>query len=882
MSRRKRMLEDLERDIREHIETETQDNIARGMTAEEARFAALRKFGNVTRVTEDTRDVWSFVWLEQLLQDVRFGMRMLRKSPGFTVVAVLTLALGIGANTAVFSIVNSFLFKSLPVRDPANLVVIAYHDPKVNYPHEVSNADMRDFQAHSEVTSDMTAFLINFAGLSADNRSERILVTYAKGDYFSALGIQPAFGRVFLPGEGEVAGADPVIVLGYSFWMRRFGGDASVVGKSVNLNGRPVTVIGIAPKTFFGTFYIVDSDAYVPLGMFAGSAGMSDILADRKDRQLRVLAHLKPGVTIEKAAASLQVIADNLSREYPETDAGLQMDVIPEKLARPEANSSSAWPLVAAVFLGLVGLVLVVTCVNVTNLLLSRASIRAKEMAVRASLGAGRMRLVRQLLTESFLLAGMGAMGGAAIGLWLMKLIETIRLPGDTGLRTAQPFDWHMFLFVGAVASVTGLLAGVVPAFRATRIDLNDTLREGGRSATGGAGHSRIRSALVVAQAAGSLVVLIMAGLFLRSLQRAQKADLGFKPEHLLNLFMDVQELGYDEGRGSNFYRELGSRVRGLPGVEAASFAYSVPMGYYSAGRNALWTESQRGWPASKVASVRFNKVDADYFRTMRIEILRGRAIDKRDQSGTGLVAVINEVLAQRLWPGQDAIGHHFRRGAGDGPDVEVVGVVKYSKTYFIGEDPGPFFYVPLTQNYTSVRVLHVRSMFPPASIAREIDAQVRSLDPNLPVFDVMPMSESLEGGNGFFFLRIAAIFAGALGGLSLLLAVVGSYGVISYAVSQRNHEIGVRMALGAQQRNIFGVVIGQGLKLVLMGLVIGVAVSAGLSRFLSSLLVNTGAMDPVAYLGASLLLAGVAGLACYISARRAMRVDPMVALRYE
>jgi hypothetical protein len=309
LNSRKRMLEDLEQDIRDHIAADTRDNVERGMTVEDARYAALRKFGNVRRVREDTREVWSFVRLEQLLQDARFGMRMLRKSPGFTAVAVLTLSLGIGANTVVFSVVNSFLFKPLPVRDPGRLVVVAYHDPKLNYPHEVSNADLQDFRAHSEVTSDMTAFLINFAGLSADNRSERVLVTYAKGDYFSALGIQPAFGRVFLPGEGEVAGADAVIVLGYSHWRRRFGGDPAVVGGSVNLDGRPVTIIGVAPKTFFGTFYIVGSDAYAPLGMFAGSAGMSDILTDRKDRQLRVLAHLRPGVSIEQAGASLQVIA---------------------------------------------------------------------------------------------------------------------------------------------------------------------------------------------------------------------------------------------------------------------------------------------------------------------------------------------------------------------------------------------------------------------------------------------------------------------------------------------------------------------------------------------------------------------------------------------
>ena len=871
---------EMEEEFRSHIQERADDFERSGLPRAEAERRARLEFGGHQKFKEEGREAIGVHFVEVLLQDVHFGLRMLRKSPGFTAVVVLTLALGIGANTAVFSVVNSFLFNPLPVRDPGRLVVVAYHDPKANFPHEISNADLQDFQAHSEVTSDMTAFLVNFAGLSTGDRSERVFVTFAKGNYFSSLGIQPALGRLFLPGEGETSGSDPVMVLGYSYWMRRFNGDPSVVGQSVNLNGQAVTIIGVAPKTFFGTFYIVDSDAYAPLGMFA-SATMSDILTDRKDRQLRVLAHLKPGVSTEKARASLQVIADNLTREYPDTDIGLQMDVIPERLARPEASSASSWPLFAGVFLGLVGLVMVVTCVNVANLLLSRASNREKEMAVRTALGAGRPRLFRQLLTESLFQSALGAIGGGVIGVWLMKWIETIRLPGDTALRTHQAFDWRMFVFVGTVAAASGLLAGVVPAFRGTRINLNDTLRESGRSLTSGAAHNRIRSVLVVVQAAGSLVVLVMAGLFLRSLQRAEKADLGFKPERLLNLTMDVQELGYDEQRGANFYRELGNRVRSLPGVESAAFAYSVPMGYYGSGRNSLWSESQRGVPASDVPTVRFNKVGSDYFRTMGIEIVRGRAIDERDQSTTPLVAVINENLAQKLWPGQDAIGHHFRRTP-EGPDIEVVGIAKYSKTGVISESPGLYFYVPLAQNYTSVRVLHVRSSLPASSLAREVEAQVHALDPNLPVFDIMPMTESLEGGNGFFFLRIAATFAGALGGLSLLLAVVGLYGVISYAVNQRIHEIGVRIALGAQQQNIFGMVIGHGLKLVLIGLAIGVPLSAALSRFLTSLLVNTGALDPLAYVSASLLLVTVAALACYIPARRAMRVDPMVALRYE
>jgi len=879
---KQRLDADLDEELQTHIDFAVEENLKSGMSPQQARTSALRAFGGMTQVKERRRVQRGLPFLEVFVQDIRFALRQLGKSPGFTATAVLTLAVGIGANTAVFSIVNSFLFRPLPVKDPAHLVVIAYQDPKANYPHELSNADLQDFQAHSEVTSDMTAFLVNFAGLSTGKRSERVLVTFAKGNYFSSLGIQPALGRLFLPREGETPGADPVIVLGYSYWMRRFNGDPSIVGKSVDLNGMPATVIGVVPKTFFGTFYIVESDAYAPLGMFAGSGGSPTLLTDRKDRQLRVLAHLLPGVSIQTARTSLQLTANNLARAYPETDAGLQMDVIPEKLARPEASSASAWPLIAAVFLGLVGLVLIVTCVNVTNLLLSRASIRAREMAVRSALGASRLRLFRQLLTESFLLSTFGAMGGAAIGVGLMKWIETIRLPGDAALRTSQPFDWHMFLFVALVAAVAGLLAGLVPALRATRTDPNDTLRETSRGFTGSAAPNRLRSALVIAQTAGSLVVLIMAALFLRSLQRAEKADLGFKPDHLVNFTMDVQELGYDEQRGVNFYRQLGDRVRALPGIQSAAFAYSIPMGYYGAGLNALWSESQRGLPANKVTSVRFNMVDADYFRTMGIEIVSGRAIDDRDRSNTQLVAVINENLARELWPGKDAIGHDFRRLSGDGPDIEVVGVAKYSKVNFIAEDPAPYFYVPLTQNYTSVRVLHVRSTLLPAEVVREVEAQARALDANLPVFDVMPMTESLEGGNGFFFLRLAATFAGTLGGLSLLLAVVGMYGVISFSVNERVRDIGVRMALGAQHQNILVMVLRQGMKLVAAGLALGVALSVGLSRFVAGLLVNTGTLDPLAYASASLLLVAVAALACYIPARRATSIDPMQALRTE
>jgi predicted permease len=813
--------------------------------------------------------------------DVRYAARMLAKSPAFTLLAMLTLAVGIGANTAVFSVVNSFLFHPLPVRDPGRLVVVANGTDDYQSPHEVSNADFKDFQSQSDTFADMTAYLIHFSGLTADNRSERVLATYVKGNYFLALGLQPALGRLFLPKEGETLDADPVIVLGYSYWKQRFNGDASIVGKTVILNGQPVTVVGVAPSGFFGTFFIVESNVYVPLGMLGNDAESKKIFNNRGERQLRALAHLKPGVTIEEARVSLQGIADRLNKEYPETNKDLRMAVIPETLARPEASSASLWPLIASVFLGLVGMVLLVTCVNVTNLLLARASVRSKEIAIRAALGAGRGRLFRQVLAESLLLAGLGGAAGAALGLGLMKLIETIHLPGDFPMRTSIPFDWRVFLFVASVAIVCGLFAGVVPAWRASRMSLNEILRESGRSLTAGAGHKRIRNVLVAGQAAGSLVVLVMAGLFLRSLQHAQKTTLGFNPDHVLNLTMDVSQLGYDQNRGTNFYRQVAERIRALPGVESASFAYSVPFGYYSQWDN-VWKEGQGGLPESQAPRPPHNKVDQDYFHTLGIEIVRGRAFGAQDQSTSTRVAVVNETMARTFWPGQDPLGHHFRYGTAQADPVEVVGVAIDSKYVWIAEDQRVYFYVPLTQDYSAVRVLQVRASVPPAVLTRSIEDQIHSLEPNLPLFEVMSMETALQGGNGLFLFRVAAIFAGILGGLSLLLAVCGVYGVVSYGVNQRTHEIGIRMALGAQQQNILRLVILQGVKLVLAGLVLGIAASAGLARVLESLLVDTGAFDPLAYGAASLLLVAVAVMAGYLPARRAMRVDPLSALRYE
>ena len=817
------------------------------------------------------KDFWS---------DVRYGIRMLAKSPAFTLIAILTLAVGIGANAAVFSVVNAFLLAPLPVKDPSRFVVVANRTPGYNVPHEISNPDFKDFAAQNDSFSDMTASLINFAGLSADNRSERVGVTYAKGNYFTSLGLQPAAGRLLLPSEGETPGADPVLVLGYSYWQRRFGGDPSVVGKTVKLDGQPMTIIGVAPKGFFGTFFIVDSDAYAPLAMLPPSPDTTQILTNRNERQLRAFAHLKPGVTMAQASASLQLIEDRLAREYPGSNKGVKMEVLAETKSRPEPSSAAAWPVIATIFLAMVGLVLLVTCVNVTNLLLARATERAKEIAIRSALGAGRARLLRQLLTESTILACLGGLGGATLGIWLVKLIEAIHLPGDFPMRTDIPLDWRVFGFIALIAVACGLFAGIVPAWRATRISLNQSLRESGRSLTGGE-HNRVRNLLVVAQAAGSLVVLILAGLFLRSLQSTEKLQLGFNPDHVLNLTMDVSQIGYDEARGTAFYRKLLEEVRGLPGVQSASLAYDVPFGYYNAwGR--VWKEGQEGLPASEVLRFPYNRISSDFFPTMGIEIVRGRAINEQDQASSLRVAVVNETLAKRLWPGEDPIGHHFRYGTSQAPPVEVVGVARDAKYVWIAESRRSFFYVPLAQEYTGVRVLQVRATVPPATLGLPIESLIRQLDPDLPVFDVITMADALGSGNGYFFFRVAVAFAGVLGAFGLLLAIAGVYGVVSYGVNQRTQEIGIRMALGAQQPGILRLVLAQGLKLVLIGLAVGLALSAGMAKLLADLLVNTSTLDPLAYVVASVVLVAVAALACYFPARRAMRVDPVNALRCE
>jgi len=573
------------------------------------------------------------------------------------------------------------------------------------------------------------------------------------------------------------------------------------------------------------------------------------------------------------------VLARQLETQFPDTNKTVRARIIPERLARPEANSADRTPIVAAVFLVLVGLVLLVACVNVINLIMVRATVRQREIAVRAALGAARLRLIRQMLTESVILALLGGAAGAVVGRISASLIGGIRLPGDLPFRFDLQFDWRVFAYIAAVALASGIGVGLLPALRASRADLNTVLREGGRGTSDGGGRQRARSVLVIAQVAVSLVLLVAAGLFVRSVQSAESIDLGFDPSHVLNATTDVAQQGYDEARGRAFYDELLRRARRIPGVESASLAYSVPLGYYN---TAAFLEIE-GQPPSTEARrpvAGYNSVSPEYLQTIRPRLLRGRFITAQDDERGRRVAVISEYMAAHFWPGQEAIGRRFRSTDLDNVWLEIVGVVRDSKQTGLFSDPQSYFYVPIAQNYLSLRALQLRTAGDPAALAPLVAREIHALDPDLPVYDVTTMERTIQGPNGFFLLRMGALFGGALGLLGLALAVVGVYGVVSYAASQRTQEIGLRMALGASRGEIMRLVLGRGLVLVAVGVGVGLAAALSVSHLVANLLFSVSPVDPVTFIGVPLVLGTMALLASYVPAFRATRIDPAIALR--
>jgi macrolide transport system ATP-binding/permease protein len=816
-----------------------------------------------------------------LMQDIQYGVRTLRKNPGFTAVAILTLALGIGANTAIFSLVDAFLLRPLPVKDPAQVTTLAYQLKGGSLINVFSVPDYRDIREQTRsVFSDVMAYQISLDGLSVNGKADRIVTSYVAGNFFGCLGIKPALGRFILPSEEESPSGSPVLVLGYSYWMTRFGGDPEIVGRKASVDGHPVTIIGVAPEGFHGLFPLGEIQGYLPLGTATIAGNPSDFTTNRGFRNDFVLARLRPGVSMKQAQASLDVVAQRLSQENPKDDKDLSLQVYPELRSRPNPDPKNTIVVVSSLFLGLSALVLLLACVNVANILLVRATVREREMAIRAALGAGRTRLIRQLLTESVLLAGCGALAGMVLGYWGSSSLAHMNLGTDLPVRLDFGFDWRVFGFALAAALVTGIVVGIVPAIRASRGNLSQILHEGGRGLVGG--RHRTRNALVVAQVAGSLMLLIIAGLFTRSLGEAQRTNLGFDPNHVVNFFMDPSEIGYNEAQGREFYKTLLARIRALPGVISASTANSTPLGYYNNGDTVVVEgyEVPVGQP-TPVSS--YNAISSDYFKTLDIPLLQGRVFTDADDQNTQYVGIVNEAMAKKYWPNENPIGRHFKIGADPSHSIAVVGIAKDSRYADMTGTIQPYFYVPILQHFAAntLAALQVRTAAAPESMIPEVEREIQSMAPDLPVFDVKTMTEALNTLNGLLVFQIGALLAAALGILGLMLALVGVYGVISFAASQKTHEIGVRMALGAQPWDVLKMIFGQGLFIVGIGLALGLAASLSASRLMSRFL-TISATDPVTYLTVSGLLAAVALLACYIPARRAMRVDPMVALRYE
>jgi len=868
-------------ELREHLEMLTEENVRRGMPVEEARRLARIRLGNATQIRETHRQLTGLPFLETLAQDVRYALRMLHKAPGFTAVAVLTLALGIGANTAIFSLVDWLILRPLPISQPSRVVFLDKQFRNGGSGTQFSYPDFRRIQQQTVETFESVAAARMFVmdGLSVDGQSASMWANYVDGNFFSMLGLKPAIGRLLFPSEGSVVGADPVLVLGYSYWKGRFNGDANIVGKKVSVNGHPMTIVGVAPKDFQGLAELLDTQGYMPLGMMPTLQDASPtFLSNTKNSSLQLVARLKPGVSIEQAQPVLSAISQRLSLPN-----GGQMTLRADYLGPASMVTGPAvrpmLNLVSAVFLALAGAVLILACANIANLCLVRVAARHREVAVRSALGATRSRLIRQLLTESILLAALGCIGGIVAG------VAASRAFGAIPLHTAIPtvldfrFDWRVFAYAIAVAAPTAILVGITPALRVSRTELSEILHEGGRTST--SGRQRLRSALVTAQVAGSLMLLIIAGLFVRSLEKAQHADLGFDPQHVLNVSVDPHEAGYQEAQTREFQKTLLERAGALPGVESASLALCVPMGYASYG-DTLQIDGYQPNPGEGDPTSGFNAVSADYFRTMRIPLVEGRAFQDSDAKESQQVAIINQNFAKLYFHGRDPIGRHFSQKADGAHPIEIVGVVRNSRDTDIFTNNDPFYYVPVTQYFNSVMTLQVRTEAPPETLAPEVTGMIHSLDSAIPVFDVESMTTVMEGLNGFLPFQIGAALAAALGILGLTLAIVGVYGVVSYAASQRTHEIGIRLALGAQPRQILGMILRQGFVIVGIGVVLGVLAAGALARVVGNLLYGVPPLDPLTYISAAVVLGAIALVACYVPARRAMRVEPMVALRYE
>jgi len=806
-----------------------------------------------------------------LLQDLPYASRMLRKNPGFTIVAVLSLALGIGANTAIFSMINTVLLRPLPVSRPEQLVALNNTSDNRTFP-SFSYPNYKDLRDRNDAFSDLIAYRFTPLSLSHDGINERLWGFEVSGNYFSALGVNAALGRMISLEDDGAPGASPFTVVSYKCWQQRFGGDPAIIGRDVIVNGRSFTIIGVAARGFNGTEIVAAPELWFPLSMQAQLEAGRNWMDARGVENIFVQGRLKPGVSYAQAQASMNELAEQLEREFPNENEGKRITLSPPGLI----GNSMRGPVLgfAGLLMVIVGLVLLLACINLANLLLARAAERRREIAVRLAMGASRSRLIRQLLTESVLLALMGGALGLVLALRLTALVVAFKIPIDVPLALNVAIDSRVFIFTLLISLATGVLFGLLPAWQATKTDLVSALKDD--ASFGGYRRSWLKNSLIVAQVALSLVLLIGGGLMLRALQQAQTIHLGFNPERAVEVSFDLRLQGYEDARGREFQKHLLERVRALPGVQFAGLADSAPVDLHFS-RDKVFIEGQP--PQRNMPVAMFNRATAGYFQAMETRLVQGRDFTEQDDQNAAPVAIVNETFARRFYPGEDPIGKSFRMGSPESPQRQVIGVVEDGKYAGLNEDPKPYVVRPLWQSYSGSTIVIVRAAADAQKLIASIRDEVRQLDPNLPVASrtfVERMSLPMLPA------RIAAWVLGVFGMLALALVAIGLYGVMSYAVSKRTREIGIRMALGAQRADVMRLVIGQGLTLVLIGMSIGLVAAIALTQSMKALLFGVSATDPLTYAGVGLLLAGVALLACYLPSRRAAQVDPMIALRYE
>ena len=876
---------ELDEELRGFLEMAAEEKMKNGMGHEQAVRAVRLERGGLEAAKEVVRTAGWESFVETCWSDLRFGLRMLRKNAGVTATVVLTLALGIGVNTAMFSLLNGWLLRPLPVPSPQQITVLASQQ-KEGSNGNFSYPDFLDFEREADSFSSLFGYAFGIGGLSADGDAREIGYISVTGNYFSALGVKPALGRLFLPGEGERPGEELLVVLGYSFWHSKFGGDPHVIGKSVQVNGKQATVIGVTPREFHGTAFLLDMDAFLPLSALSLISDSGNFWTARDDRGLTVMGRLKQGTTLKQAQSSVDVIVDRLATQYPEADKGVKVRVVPERFARPGAFVATFVPVIASLFLGLAGLVLLLACTNVANMLLVRATARSRETAIRSALGASRARIIRQIVTESILMALLGSvagilLGSASLALSGSLLHSVLTNRNNRGFSMDVSFDWRVFVYATVSAILAGILVGLWPALRATRADVNVELQEGSRGASPSGGKTAVRSALTVAQLACSLVLLIAAGLFVRSLNSAAHMYLGFNPEQVLNAIMDPHEIGYDQAQTKAFYKKLVDEVRRIPGVQSTSLAFTVPMGFPSK-TTPVFVQGHPDAAGERPAVIPYDCISPSYLETMQVPLVKGRQFTDADGEAAPPVAIVNQAMAKHFWPNEDPIGKHFSMKSNTGPFVEVVGVAGDGQYFFISTAAQPYFYLPLAQNFVSYRFLQLRTSVPPQSIVSSVEERIHKLAPDLPIDDIRTMQQLVHGIAGLFLFRLAATVAAVVGFLGLVLAIVGVYGVISNSVGQRTHELGIRMALGAGSDDILRLVSAQGLRLVGLGVAVGLLAAWALSLAMKSLLVGVNAADPVTFVTVAAALILIALAACLVPASRATRVDPMVALRYE